>query len=530
MFILPDHLRKTCGAFLMLSFQVSEIDAGLLKFHNLEELILTANHVNKINSTNLPPTLKVLELCGNEVDSLKDLCAHPPPSLQHLGLGHNGQLGSSEEQYLTDAFWPNLVSLDLSYNNFTNLLSLLPKLWTLQRLRILVLKGNPLALLPGYRGFTVDSLPKLCVLDDTIIMPDERHNFLGLAGEPGLLRRCTKMVVAIGKIRGIPNPVVPDDAENGPESPVISYSYYVTYEFAQGEKIEEKETVKAAVSPGQQSPQNVVNAESPPASVEASKGDESMPVKRTSTLFKSEQPLETANVHSTLRKPWAETIECDYKKEHLTQELVALKAFLLAGTTVSVVEEKVVSWPVIVTPEESPKKKGKGKGEKGKKEKEKKDKGKGEKGKTKEAGKGGNKKKKKSPSPELRSDPPILKILGSGHVNLESLLAGETLMETVCDFGVLITESSSKPPSPKEKESKKGTKKDKKPKAGTESSASRKSASPAAPKGKGRKRDSPEAERKTPLSPPVPLTVEFQMRHIKWKSASEILIKHKPSD
>lgn len=48
---------------------------------------------------------QVLELCGNQVDSLKDLCAHPPPALQHLGLGHNGQLGSSEDQYLTHAFW-----------------------------------------------------------------------------------------------------------------------------------------------------------------------------------------------------------------------------------------------------------------------------------------------------------------------------------------------------------------------------------------------------------------------------------------
>uniref|UniRef100_A0ABM5F2N9 Leucine-rich repeat-containing protein 43 isoform X1 n=1 Tax=Pogona vitticeps TaxID=103695 RepID=A0ABM5F2N9_9SAUR len=519
---------------------VTEIDAGLLKFPNLEELILTANHISKIDSTHLPPTLKVLELCGNEIGSLKDLCAHPPPALQHLGLGHNGQLGSSEEQYLTDAFWPNLVSLDLSYNNFTNLLSLFPKLLTLKRLRILVLQGNPLSLLPGYRGFTIDSLPKLCALDDTIITPDDRHNFLGLAGEPDLIRRYTKMIVTIGKIRGLPNPVVSDEPESGPESPVITYSYYVTYEFAKGEKIEEKGTVKVVVSQAQQSRSNILDAESPPEDVEDGGGSAPTPVERTPTPVKSELPLETANIHATPRKSWAETIECDYKKEHLTRDLVGLKAFLLAGTTVSVVEEKVVSWPIVVSPDESPGKKGKGKGEKGKaekskagkgeKDKGKKEKGKDEKGKKKEAGKGGNKKKKKSPSPELRSDPPILKILGSAHVNLESLLAGEPLLETVCDFGVLITESSVKPPSPKEKENKKGTKKDKKTKAGTESSASQKTLSPTTPKGKGRKKESLEAERKPPLSPPLPLTVEFQMRHIKWKSASEILIKCKPSE
>ncbi|XP_061458525.1 leucine-rich repeat-containing protein 43 isoform X1 [Rhineura floridana] len=399
---------------------VTEIDADLLKFPNLEELILSANHISKINSINLPPTLKVLELCGNEVDGLKDLCAPPPPELQHLGLGHNCQLGSSEELYLTGTYWPNLVSLDLSYNNFTNLLTLLSKLLTMKQLRILVLQGNPLALLPGYRGFTIDSLPRLCTLDDVIITPDERHNFLDLASNPG-------------------------------------------------------------------------------------------------------------NIYSTPRKPWAEVIECEYTKGHITRDLVALKAYLLAGTTVTVVEEKVVSWPVVITPKESPIKKGKEKGktEKGKADKGKKDKGKEEKGKAKDAGKAGTKKKKKSPSPELRSDIPILKILGSGHVSLESLLAGESHMETVCDFGILITELRVPPPSPKEKDSKKGSKKDKKSKAGTESATTRKATSPA--KGKGKKKDSPEGA-DILQSQPAPLTVEFQMEHIKWKSASQILLNRKASE
>lgn len=48
-----------------------------------------------------------------------------------------------------------------------------------------------------------------------------------------------------------------------------------------------------------------------------------------------------ANTHSTAKKGWTETIDCDYRKEHLTEDLVSLKAYLLAGTTVSVIEEKV---------------------------------------------------------------------------------------------------------------------------------------------------------------------------------------------
>nr|XP_034954631.1 leucine-rich repeat-containing protein 43 [Zootoca vivipara] len=476
---------------------VTEIDADLLKFPNLEELILSANHISKINSSNLPPTLKVLELCGNEVDGLKDLCAHPPPELQHLGLGHNCQLGSSEEQYLTDTYWPKLVSLDLSYNNFTNLLSLLLKLLTMKKLRVLVLQGNPLALLPGYRGFVIDSLPKLCTLDDVIITPDERHDFLDLSSTPELLRCYTKMVVVVGKVRGVPNPVGPEEPETGPEAPIITYSYYVTYEFPKDEKIEEKETGKDVSTAPVSTTLNVENAQ---GGVEGGGSNEPTPM---DSPIKS--PTDPGNVYSTPRKPWAEVIDCDHTKEHVTTDMVALKAYLLAGTRVTVVEEKVTY------------SKADSKAEKGKK-----DKGKDEKGKAKDAGKGG--KKKKSPSPELRSDPPIVKILGSGHVNLESLLAGEPLVETVCDFGILITESAVKPPSPKEKDSKKGAKKDKKGKAVAAESAATKKATPPV-KGKGKKKDSPDGA-DTLQSQPVPLTVEFQMHHEKWKSTSQILLNY----
>lgn len=48
-----------------------------------------------------------------------------------------------------------------------------------------------------------------------------------------------------------------------------------------------------------------------------------------------------ANTHQTLRKPWAETVECSYRKEHVVTDLVALKGYLRAGTTVTVMEEKV---------------------------------------------------------------------------------------------------------------------------------------------------------------------------------------------
>lgn len=83
------------------------------------------------------------------------------------------------------SFRPNLVSLDLSFNNLTELLELVSQLSSLQKLRVLVLQGNPLALIPAYRGFVVDGLPQLSVLDDIHIELNERHQFRGLARQPG---------------------------------------------------------------------------------------------------------------------------------------------------------------------------------------------------------------------------------------------------------------------------------------------------------------------------------------------------------
>lgn len=53
-------------------------------------------------------------------------------------------------------------------------------------------------------------------------------------------------------------------------------------------------------------------------------------------------------------------------------------------------------------------------------------------------------KKRKDSSRELRQDPPVPRVLGSCLVPLEPLLAGEALVTTVCNFGVLRTAESDK--------------------------------------------------------------------------------------
>lgn len=85
------------------------------------------------------------------------------------------------KQHLGPPSRPKLVSLDLGFNELTDLQGMIAGLCTLKHLRLLVLQGNPLALVPYYRGFTVDSLARLCVLDDITVSPSEKHQFRGLS-------------------------------------------------------------------------------------------------------------------------------------------------------------------------------------------------------------------------------------------------------------------------------------------------------------------------------------------------------------
>ncbi|XP_040323305.1 leucine-rich repeat-containing protein 43-like, partial [Herpailurus yagouaroundi] len=373
---------------------------------------------------------------------------------------------------------PNLVSLDLSFNDLTDLQGMMASLSTLRRLRLLVLQGNPLALLPYYRGFTIDSLSQLCVLDDITVSPSEKHQFRGLGRSGDLLARQAQLVVTIGNVKGVQDTSVLDP-EPGPQGPFITYSYYVTYDFVKEEEGEGSEyggVLPEIVMPSPSAeqlaedipedvPEEVFeeHEDSAESELSAQSGE-----REDSLVSGGSAPLpgvadsaeELAKLRprrdprlcpspgtvlfSTVRKPWTDVIPCSYEMQHTLKDLVPLKAFLLAGTTVTIVEEKILSWPVVLPPVDVPLPAKKGKGEKDKKGKKEKDK-KGKDGKDtagkreKEVAKEQKGSKKKELPKELRQDPPILRVLGSGLVVLEPLLAGEPLVSEVCNFGVIRT-------------------------------------------------------------------------------------------
>uniref|UniRef100_A0A8D2I0J9 Leucine rich repeat containing 43 n=1 Tax=Urocitellus parryii TaxID=9999 RepID=A0A8D2I0J9_UROPR len=490
----------------MVDKQVSLVDKDLLKFINLEELILSANKIKEVNAANLPPTLKVLELYGNEIRSMECLCAHPPPGLQHLGLGHNKLLGPLESLYVTNNYWPNLVSLDLGFNDLTDLQGMMVSLSTLRHLRLLVLQGNPLALVPYYRGFTIDSLTRLCVLDDITVSPNEKHQFRGFSLSGDFLAQEAQFVVSIGNVKGVVDTSI-WDPEPGPEGPFITYNYYVTYDFVEEDMREaqcsipalkkENPTALISVSIDTQGtservsclPWQIVRPSSAElVGDELQGGSEVQLLEELQEANESQEsgatemgeselsfisgrsalpvPLSSINsaeelaklrprmdprlfpspgtvLFSTNHKPWADVISYNYEMQHTFKDLVPLKAFLLSGTTVTIVEEKIVSWAVVPLPVEIPLGPCTWRGQMPGMEQK-------------------TPKKKKEIPKELRQEPSVLRVLGSNLVALEPLLAGESQVSTVCNYGVIRTLESDKMTLTRDlKKTKKGAKKEK---------------------------------------------------------------------
>ncbi|XP_041083363.1 leucine-rich repeat-containing protein 43-like [Polyodon spathula] len=491
---------------------VSEIDEDLLKFVNLEELILSANYLTEINSTHLPRTLKVLELCANGISSMKGITCSPPAGLTHLGLGYNKLSSPSEYKYLEANFWPVLLSLDLSFNNLVDLPGLVCKLSSLSRLRTLVLMGNPLALTPSYRGFLVDSLPKLALLDDVRVLPDERHHFKGLAKRKELIVDEAKVIVSVGTVQGIPNPVSPTETENPPEYPIVSYSYHVTYEFLdehplsisdeeRGDQAKETPTCCESERTGssvQSSQQHQKSTHEEARSLSAYTAPPTGNMTPGPAQNKVPEDAGSVVLHCTPKVPWAGQIESEHRKVHLQRDLRSLKQFLQRGMQVAVVEQKVLSWPAITTESVSAKTDSKGgaKADKGKV------------------------KGKKKETVVLRHDPPVCRTLGSLRVKLESLLLGENHLESLCDFGVLITEQAANALPGKEAKKGKDDKKkeEKRGKAGRDSVASQKTTT--STKGKGKAKPNSESEAVAAIKP---LSVELKVQLYQWLTAGEAL-------
>ncbi|XP_051807191.1 leucine-rich repeat-containing protein 43 isoform X2 [Acanthochromis polyacanthus] len=477
---------------------VSDVDDGLLKFSKLEELVLSANQISEIQAENLPSSLKILELRANRLSSLNSFTGRLPPCLQYLGLSHNS-LGSREDiSHLTGRHWPQLVCLDLSDCDFQDQRSLLEALSSLPRLKTLVLEGNPFTLAPSYPGFTVDHLPGLSCLDALWISPEQRHRFRGLAEMSELIADTASATVNVGRVRGIPDPLMSVE-ENAPDFPVVSFSYFITYEFLSHETPGDLNLDSEAKFDTASTAHVIEDGSCDTDLISSRKCKREMSEPDTEAfVVNTEDACSDAmrvSGHSTSKLTWSECMDFSDAQTYVVSSLGDLKKFLNQGLYLRLEEEKVLSWPA--ASEDAPVTKN----SQTVKEKQ------GGKGKESPVKSGSTKDKKKKCVPELVQDAPIRRILGSAHVPLQSLVKGGQKVNVICDLGVLHSDSKVEAPQTPQKDLGKKNKEDKKKE---EKESKRREG-----KGKGKKK--PELDVHTDDSVSVEVSVELE----KWKSASE---------
>lgn len=148
-------------------FNIEGVDEDLLKFTNLTFLDLSRNALSAVDY--LPPNLKFFKGYNNAVQAFKG--CKKSASLVFLGAGYN-RLGTVGFEQISNRF-RNLLSLDLSYNDLTELRNFTSDAQSLQKLRHLTLVGNPFCLLPYYRLVVIKHLKDLQILDDVQVWEAE---------------------------------------------------------------------------------------------------------------------------------------------------------------------------------------------------------------------------------------------------------------------------------------------------------------------------------------------------------------------
>ncbi|GMH61255.1 hypothetical protein TL16_g03215 [Triparma laevis f. inornata] len=138
--------------------KINYIDKEAKMLENLRSLDISSNNLRRIE--NLTSGLVSLAAYNNDISEFN---IPPSPSLMQLGLGFN-KLTRIDPNSCENL--GSLVSLDLSYNEISDLDSLLLAVGKIPGLKHLSLTGNPCALLPLYRVRVVAALPELTLLDD----------------------------------------------------------------------------------------------------------------------------------------------------------------------------------------------------------------------------------------------------------------------------------------------------------------------------------------------------------------------------
>jgi len=238
-----NSLLKRFRTLRFLNENIDNIDGFIKGFHNLEELTLSANKIKSFDVDQLPPSLTVLELCGNGIENIEFLCSKPT-KFTHLGLSYNHLTA------IPNSIAPNrlnyLLSLDLSFNRLDDLAGTVSALKCIPKLRALVLEGNPLYLFMGYRGYVIDSLASLTSLDDSFIFPQERHQYTGMSELEGIPLNVSMMRFVIENFHSSMTPG--ENEAHSDEYPKTFHTYHLEIEFIEDNYILDSNVLNVEVN------------------------------------------------------------------------------------------------------------------------------------------------------------------------------------------------------------------------------------------------------------------------------------------
>ncbi|KRX00625.1 hypothetical protein PPERSA_00852 [Pseudocohnilembus persalinus] len=142
---------------------ITEMDQELKKLVNLQILRLTKNFIKRVE--NIPQKLRELYLFQNQISIISPKIQSE--NLVYLGLGYNKL---SDEAIQTIGYQlPNLLCLDLCYNDLCMIDILIESLQILKQLKMLTTYGNPISLLPNYHKAMVHAFPQLVFFDEVKI-------------------------------------------------------------------------------------------------------------------------------------------------------------------------------------------------------------------------------------------------------------------------------------------------------------------------------------------------------------------------
>lgn len=154
-------LTKHFKTFYFKRSGIEQLDQHIELFTNLTVLNLSFNKLETLQY--LPPNLKELSLAANQIFSLR--AGLSVPSLIHLGLSYN-KIADGELAKICHSF-PNLFSIDLSFNQVCSLTTVVDNLTQLKSVKMINFKGNPVVLSKDYRAIMKQRFQHLVKLDGT---------------------------------------------------------------------------------------------------------------------------------------------------------------------------------------------------------------------------------------------------------------------------------------------------------------------------------------------------------------------------